>query len=200
MRFNLHTEKYYYLNSILHLNTMITKATFKNSPVGLLLLFSLAFFTIPTTIFGQVPPATYPKVTAYVGIIHPLVTLNNEGASTNFRGHYVVGMPTGINLWKSEKIGFTFEVVPSIRAENGGSKVNNFLFHPGVLVALGKGVTFAGRAAFETAGRYGFTPVLSRAIIRNKNSSFFAALTVPVRFGNDHPVSATIGLQLGLAF
>lgn len=144
---------------------MIPKTTFKKFS-GLLLLFLLAFFTMPITIFGQVPPITYPKVTAYVGIIHPLMTFNNEGASPNFKGHYVVGMPTGINLWKSEKIGFTF----------------------------------AGRAAFETAGRYGFTPVLSKGIIRNKNSSFFAALPLPVRFGNDHPASATIGIQLGLAF
>lgn len=135
-----------------------------------------------------------------MGAVSPLVNFNNAGTTTNFNGHFVAGMATGINIWKSAKIGFSFEVVPSIRIEEGTSKVNNFLFHPGILVALGGGITFAGRAAFEASGRYGFTPVLSWAIIRNKNSSYFVALPIPVRFGYDHPTSATIGLQLGLAF
>lgn len=165
-------------------------------------LFILAFaiFASLTDSLGQVPPVTYPKVTAYVGAVSPLVTFSNGGTATNFNGHFVAGLATGINLWKSDNIGFSFEVVPFLRVEEGVSKVNNFLFHPGVLVALGGGFTFAGRAAFETSGRYGFTPVFSKAIIRNKNSSYFIALPLPVRFGNEHPTSATIALQLGLAF
>jgi hypothetical protein len=92
------------------------------------------------------------------------------------------------------------EFVPLIRAENGTSKVNNLLFHPGVLFALGKGFTLAGRAAFETSGRYGITPVLNKTVIKNKNSSYFIALPLPVRFGNDKPTSLTIGFQFGIAF
>lgn len=146
------------------------------------------------------PPVTYPKVAGYVGIIHPLVTFSKDGTTTNFDGYYVVGMPTGINIWKSAKIGFSAEFVPFVRAENGTSRMSNFLFHPGVLVALGKGFTFAGRAAFETSGRYGFTPVLNYAVKKNKNSNYFVAVPVPVRFGNDHPTSVTIGFQFGIAF
>jgi hypothetical protein len=164
------------------------------------LIFAFAFFANLTDSLGQVPPVSYPRVTGYVGILHPLVTFSSASTATNFSDHYVAGLPTGINIWKSEKIGFTFEVMPSIRAEEGVSKVNNFLFHPGVLVGLGGGFTFAGRAAFETSGRYGFTPVLSKAIIKNKNSSYFVALPVPVRFGNNHPATTTIGLQIGIAF
>jgi len=44
------------------------------------------------------PSQTYPKVTAYVGIVHPLVTFSSAGTDYNFDGHYVVGIPTGINL------------------------------------------------------------------------------------------------------
>lgn len=146
------------------------------------------------------PPVTYPKVAGYVGIIHPLVTFSKEGTTTNFDDYYVVGMPTGINIWKSAKIGFSAEFVPFVRAENGTSRMSNFLFHPGVLVALGHGFTFAGRAAFETSGRYGFTPVLNYAVKKNKNSNYFLAMPIPVRFGNDHPSSLTIGFQFGLAF
>ena len=146
------------------------------------------------------PPVTYPKVAGYVGVIHPLVTFSQEGTTTNFDGYYLVGMPTGINFWKSAKIGFSVEFVPFIRADRGVSKMSNFLFHPGILIALGHGFTFAGRGAFETSGRYGFTPVLNKAIIKNKNSNYFLALPVPVRFGNNHPTTLTLGLQLGIAF
>lgn len=143
---------------------------------------------------------TYPKITGYVGILHPIVTFSSEGTDTNFGEHYVVGMPTGINIWKSAKIGFSAEFVPTIRAENGTSKMANFMFHPGVLVALGKGWTFAGRAAFETSGRYGLTPVLNKTVIKGKSSSMFAALPLPLRFGNNRPATFTIGFQFGLAF
>ncbi|MBW4888581.1 hypothetical protein KXQ82_02595 [Mucilaginibacter sp. HMF5004] len=145
-------------------------------------------------------PQTYPKVTAYVGILHPLVTFSSAGTEANFDKYYTVGMPVGINLWKSPKIGFSMEFVPTVRAESGSSKMNNFLFHPGVLLSLGKGFTFAGRAAFETSGRYGFTPVFNKTVIKNKDCSYFVAVPLPVRFGNDKPTAATIGFQFGIAF
>jgi hypothetical protein len=146
------------------------------------------------------PAQTYPKVTGYVGIVHPLATFSSAGTDYNFDGHYVVGMPTGINLWKSSKIGLSMEFVPFVRAEAGTSKMSNFLFHPGVLVGLGKGYTFAGRAAFETSGRFGFTPVLNKVVVKNSGSSFFVALPLPVRFGNNRPTSFTAAFQFGLAF
>lgn len=146
------------------------------------------------------PTQTYPRIAGYVGILHPIVTWSGTGTDTNFGDHYVVGMPTGINIWKSAKIGFSAEFVPTIRAENGTSKMANFTFHPGLLVALGKGWTFAGRAAFETSGRYGLTPVLNKTVIKGKNSSMFAAVPLPLRFGNDKPTSFTVGFQFGIAF
>lgn len=142
----------------------------------------------------------YPKITGYVGVLHPLVTFSSAGSEGNFGDHYVVGMPVGINLWKSARIGFSAEFVPTIRTENGISKMNNFTFHPGVLVALGHGFTFAGRAAFETSGRFGLTPVLNKVVIKSENCSYFVALPLPVRFGNDRPTTFTPGFQFGIAF
>lgn len=144
--------------------------------------------------------AVYPKIAGYVGILHPLVTFNEDETTTNFKDYYIGGLPVGINIWKSAKIGFSAEFVPFIRADSTGSKMNNFLFHPGVLIALGKGWTFAGRAAFETSGRYGFTPVLNKIVKKNKNSGYFVAIPLPFRFGNDHPASFTIGFQFGITF
>lgn len=143
---------------------------------------------------------TYPKITGYFGIMHPIVTFSEDETTLNFRDYYAVGFPTGINIWKNEKIGFSLEFVPNIKDDNGTSKVTNLLFHPGVLVALGKGYTFAGRLAFETSGRYGFTPVFNKTIIKSTNCSYYVAVPLPVRFGNDHPSTFTVGFQLGIAF
>ena len=181
--------------------TTIPFVTFFKFFIRWQLVMVLALLLKPTASQAQAPPpVTYPKVAGYVGIIHPLVTFSKDETTTNFDAYYVVGMPTGINIWKSAKIGFSAEFVPFIRAENGTSRMSNFLFHPGVLVALGHGLTFAGRAAFETSGRYGFTPVLNYAVKKNTNSNYFVAVPVPVRFGNNHPTSLTLGFQFGLAF
>lgn len=153
-----------------------------------------------TSAAAPAPAPTYPRVAGYVGILHPIVTFSDEGTTTNFDSYYVVGLPTGINIWKSSKIGFSAEFVPLVRAEKGTSKMANFLFHPGILITLAPGLTFAGRAAFETAGRYGFTPVLNKIVKKNKNSGYFVAVPVPFRFGNGHPASVTIGFQFGITF
>lgn len=149
---------------------------------------------------AQTPAPLYPKITGYVGILNPIVTFNNEGTHTNFDGAYVGGLPTGINIWKSAKIGFTFEIVPFIRAAEGTSKMNNLLFHPGLLIALGHGFTLANRLAFETNGRYGVTPVLNKVIVKKKDHSYFIALPVPARFGNNQPGSIGVAFQFGIAF
>jgi len=154
-------------------------------------------FSFTVNAFAQ---TVYPKITGYFGVMHPIATISNEQTNVNFRDYYAVGFPTGINIWKSSKIGFSFEVVPNIKVQGASDKVTNLLFHPGVLVALGNGYTFAGRAAFESSGRYGFTPVLNKTVIKSDNCSYFVAVPLPVRFGNDHPATFTVGFQFGIAF
>jgi len=156
-----------------------------------------ALLVLNASVFSQ---TTYPKITGYFGVVLPIITFSEDETTLNFRDYYAVGFPTGINIWKNSKIGFSFEIVPTIKAEDGISKMNSLLFHPGVLVALGNGYTFAGRAAFETNGRYGITPVFNKTLIKNANSSYYVAIPLPVRFGNDHPATFTIGFQFGIAF
>lgn len=160
------------------------------------LLLTISFIT---NAIGQTQQ-TYPKLAGYIGVVHPVVSFSSEGTHFNFKDSYIVGMPIGINIWKSAKVGFSSEIVPFIKATGGSSKVNNVLFHPGVLVALGHGFTFAGRAAFETSGRYGLTPVINKVVKKNKGSSYFVAIPLPARFGNDLPSSFGIGFQFGIAF
>jgi hypothetical protein len=159
----------------------------------------LLAISIITNSIGQTQQ-TYPKLAGYIGVVHPVVSFSSEGTHFNFKDSYIVGMPIGINIWKSAKVGFSSEIVPFIKATGGSSKVNNVLFHPGVLVALGHGLTFAGRAAFETSGRYGLTPVINKVVKKNKGSSYFIAVPLPARFGNDLPSSFGIGFQFGIAF
>jgi hypothetical protein len=161
-------------------------------------LFIISY--VPCSLNAQSTPATYPKITGYVGTIHPIVTFSKDKPAYNFDGAYVAGLPTGINIWKSPKIGFSFEFVPFIRAADGSSKMSNFLFHPGVLFALGNGFTLATRAAFETSGRYGVTPVLNKVLVKGKNSSFYVAVPVPARFGNNQPNTLALAFQFGIAF
>lgn len=157
----------------------------------------IAVLSLGSSVFSQ---TVYPKITGYFGILHPIVTISSEQTNLNFRDYYAVGFPTGINIWKSSKIGFSFEIVPNIKVQGASDKVTNILFHPGVLVALGKGYTFAGRAAFESSGRYGFTPVINKTVLKSENCSYFVAVPLPVRFGNDHPATFTVGFQFGIAF
>ncbi len=142
----------------------------------------------------------YPKITGYVGILHPIITFNKNQTTTNFTNYYIGGLPTGINIWKTHDIGFSMEIVPFIKAENGDSKMYNLLFHPGILIRLAPNTVFAGRVAFETGGRYGKTPVINRVVKRNKNSNYFVAIPLPLRFGNNLPSSLGIGFQFGIGF
>ncbi|MCZ2473264.1 hypothetical protein [Aquirufa ecclesiirivi] len=160
-----------------------------------LLLFTILLFSLPTMAQEQ-----FPKIAGHMGIAHSIITVSDGITTGNFGNSYSVGFPVALNIWKTEKVGFSLEVIPAIRSENGSHKMNNVTFHPGILYRLGKGYTFAGRAAFETSGRYGMTPVLNRVLKKNKFSSYYLAIPIPIRFGNDRPVSANLTVQLGIAF
>jgi hypothetical protein len=142
----------------------------------------------------------YPRAAGHVGIVHPLVAFSSDGTETNFGNSYRVGFPMALNIWKTEKVGFSLEVIPTLKSENGTSKIYNVTFHPGILYRLSHNLTFVGRAAFETSGRYGVTPVFNQIIKRNKNSNVYIAVPLPIRFGNDKPASIGANVQFGISF
>jgi len=176
----------------------ITQFLFLESILSRVVLLAMTIF--PASLIAQNAPVTYPKIAGYVGAVHTIVTYGKNSPQYNFDGAYVGGLATGINIWKSARVGFSFEFVPFIRASEGVSKMSNFLFHPGVLFALGKGYTLATRAAFETGGRYGLTPVFNKIVKRNKTTSYYVAIPVPARFGNDLPATVGLAFQFGVAF
>jgi len=44
-----------------------------------------------------------------------------------------ITFPFDLNLLKSNKFGFSFEITPFIKAEDSTSKTTNILFHPGAM-------------------------------------------------------------------
>lgn len=146
------------------------------------------------------PPVVYPKIVGYVSVLHPIVVIDENASTFNFKYSYTVAFPVGINLLKSDRIGFSFEIAPIIKADKHSHKVSNFLFHPGILFRFKHGFTFITRAAFETSGRYGVTPVFSKVIAKGKSVNYFVATPLPVRFGNEKPPSVGANFQVGITF
>ncbi len=173
------------------------------------LVLMLGLLTSPLAGFGQstpAPPTTalpapYPRMAGYFSVVHVLGTVDVDGGTThNFNPAYTVGFPTGLNILKNDHIGFSFEITPFIRAENGTARVSNVLFHPGVMFRFPKRFTINQRLAFETSGRFGETTVFSKVVKVNPNSTYFVAIPVPVRAGNNQPISIGVGLQFGIGF
>ncbi len=149
---------------------------------------------------AQITGQTYPRTVNYISVVHPIATVYENETVYNFTNDYTVGFPIGINILKSDRFGFSFEITPFIKSENGVSKMNNVLFHPGIMFRRKNGFTINTRMAFETAGRYGFTAVFSKVIAKTPTYNYFIALPVPFRFGNERPTSIGAGLQVGITF
>jgi len=178
---------------------MLTLSNKSLTHIALTLLFA-ATLTLTAKAQQTAATHTYPKVTGYFSVLHPIGTWNKESFHDNFSDVYTIVFPFGMNIIKSDKFGISFEIAPAIRTEHNISKVSSVLFHPGAMFRFKRGFTFIGRAAFETNGRFGFTPVFNQVIKKGKDASLYLALPIPVRFGNDQPVSLTTGLQVGVSF
>src|SRR4051812_4718318 len=111
---------------------------------GSLLLPGFLFLMLP--IYAQtIASESYPKITGYGSIVHPIVSVKESGATFNFTSNYVVGFPFGINIIKSDRIGFSFEVAAVIKVEDKVDNVSHFLFHPGVMFRFSHGFTIITR-------------------------------------------------------
>jgi hypothetical protein len=168
-----------------------------------LLIFTAAFLVFiafkPATVAAQQAPA-YPKVTGFFAVVQPIGAFYSGSFHSGLSGVRTIGFPFGVNILKSETFGVSFEFVPYIRTENHISKVNSVLFHPGAVFRFKHGFNLIGRLAFETNGRYGFTPVVNQVIIKGKDASMYVSVPFPVRFGNGLPTTAGAALQVGVSF
>ena len=170
------------------------------------LLSTIAFLSLLQTLsFAQSEPAApaYPKTVGYLSFILPMFTANKNSTSNDFKGginEFAIGFPVGINVLYSQHFGFSYEITPTIQASPGSTKTSKILIDPGPMFRFGHGFTFIPRLAFETAGRYGFTPVFNEVYARTKVANYFVALSLPARFGNSELPTLGLNLQLGLIF
>jgi hypothetical protein len=146
------------------------------------------------------PKTTYPKTVGYLSFILPLETLQGGKTTGNFGSTTSIGFPIGINVLYSDHFGFSYEFTPTIKSSNSSSKTSNLLFDPGTMFRFDHGFTIITRLAFETEGRYGFTPVFNQVYARTKDVNYFVALSLPNRFGDNEAYSIGLNLQLGLIF
>lgn len=149
---------------------------------------------------SQATSTNYPNVVSYLSFILPVVTIDKNTTSTNFTHATVIGFPTGVNILYSDRFGFSFELTPFIRSASGTSKMTNILFHPGTMFRFKHAFTIISRLAFETSGRYGFTPVFNKTLVKTKVANYFMAVSLPARFGNNAPASIGGNIQFGLTF
>jgi hypothetical protein len=143
---------------------------------------------------------TYPKVVGYVSFILPIVTISNTTTYNFSKATGSIGFPVGINVLYSDKFGFSYEFTPTIKSSGGTSKTSNLLFDPGTMFRFDHGFTIITRLAFETQGRYGFTPVFNQVYARTKDVNYFVALSLPTRFGDSEAASIGLNLQIGFTF
>lgn len=185
---------------------------FAAAALGLLLMFATEARAqstqadsgkVQTATAQQVVKPTYPHVVGYLSFILPLVTVS-DATTFNFNSSSsTIGFPIGVNVLYSDKFGFSYEFTPSIKITNGpsgNSKMNDILFDPGTMFRFQHGFTLITRLAFDTNGRYGFTPVFNQVYLHTKYVSYFVALSLPARFGNAEPSSVGLNLQLGFIF
>lgn len=143
--------------------------------------------------------AEFPlKVSGYFGVLHPIATLQGGQVTTNFDDAYTVAFPTGINVQRNAGMGFSFEIVPTIKSNSLRSSVSGVAIQPGVSFPLKNGWTFVNRVSFETSGRYGITPVIAKVIIPGKNA-VSCVMPIPIKFGNEQPASVTAALLFTVA-
>jgi hypothetical protein len=164
------------------------------------ILYLILSVIISFNLTAQNPKIEYPKVTGYISVVHPIITAYENETTYNFKNDYTIGFPIGVNILKSDKLGFSFEITPFIKSVNGNASMSNLLFHPGVILRFPKGFSINNRMAFETSGRFGYTAVFSKVIARTPMHNFFVAMPVPFRFGGNKSFSVGAGLQVGITF
>jgi len=147
----------------------------------------------------------YPYVKGYLSFIIPVVTINKNETTPNFKEATTIGFPVGLNVYYSDKFAFSYELTPSIVASKstgkpGTSKTSNLLIDPGPMFRFKNNFNIIARLAFETQGRYGFTPVFNKVYLKTNAINYFVALSLPVRFGNTLPPSIGANVQFGFTF
>ncbi|MES2375751.1 MAG: hypothetical protein V4553_04200 [Bacteroidota bacterium] len=142
----------------------------------------------------------YPKMVGYFSTLLPVASLSSGKLTSNYTGVYTQNFPFGLNLFKSDLFGVSFEIAPTTRVENHIAKISSISFNPGAVFRLKNDFAIIQRVAFETSGRFGVTTIFNKIVLKGKDASLFLAVPFATRTGNNLPTALTTGLQVGLFF
>jgi hypothetical protein len=159
------------------------------------------FCTAYQPLFSQNKPIEYPtKVSAYFGIVHPIVSFSDGKATPNFRDFYQMGMTMATIIRKHEKYAWNLELVGFVRSEGGSSRANNLMLHPGVTFFAHRNWTVTPRFGFESSGRYGPSLIIGKKMFQlGPHVCTFNWVNL-LRFGIDVPTSYTVAINLTCGF
>jgi hypothetical protein len=146
------------------------------------------------------PPEFVPKISGYIGIVHPIVTFGAARPVYNFTDFYLVGMTTAVIVRKHPKYAYSLEIVSFVRAQDGTSKVGNLMVHPGVTFFGKNNFAITPRFGFESAGRYGPTLVLTKKMVQLGPHLLNFNFVNLLRFGNSAKASYTVAINLTCGF
>ena len=140
-------------------------------------------------------PNKYPTISGYIGTVIPVLSINKNETSTNFTSEFLLGIPIGININKSESLSYTTEITPVLSFTDKSSSVVNLAILSGVLLSKNN-FTYGIRAAFETGGRYGMSLSALKSIYKQENYNIVIGLPLDIRLGKSLPASFGTGLIL----
>ncbi len=168
---------------------------FKNSKIT-----TLTFLILLVSNLAWAQGTSETKVSSYIGIVHPIYTIQKGKFTTNFKDYYQVGLTTAIIIKKSRNYAYNLEFVGFIRRENGISRMNNLMIHPGVSFYFKNDWALTPRMGFETNGRFGPTLVVSKTMFKPDGHPVNFNLVNLLRFGNDTGPAFTNAINLTFGF
>jgi hypothetical protein len=160
-------------------------------------IFILLLF-LPKIVLAQTSSET--KVSAYIGIVHPIYTIQDGKFSTNFKNYYQMGLTTAVIIRKSQNYAYNLEFVGFIRSQDGLTRMNNMMLHPGVSFYLKKDWAITPRVGFETIGRFGPSLIVSKTMFKLDGHPINFNFVNLLRFGNDQKASFTNAINLTFGF
>jgi hypothetical protein len=140
------------------------------------------------------------KVSSYIGIVHPIYTVQNGDITTNFKDFYLVGLTTAIIIKKAQNYAYNLELVAFVREQNGSVRASNIMIHPGVTRYFKKDFSITPRLGFESSGRFGPSLIFTKTMAKPGGHPLNFNLVNLVRFGADQRPSYTQAINLTFGF
>jgi hypothetical protein len=147
------------------------------------------------------PAAAQDQLGGHFGFAFPLLS-RSQGQTTTISDDFVIAVPMGITVRKSDTFAFDLEFAPVIQND---PRHIDLTVHPGVAWGVGRGYSIGSRVAFDIGtATWGFTPLFNKGLVQIGRNTFFGELDVPIRFKEDARgdgfTSIGIAVVVGLGF